>query len=243
MQCGLCKATCPEKVISLKPQIDFRAATASEPHHQAGRAVRVHPLRQAVRRQEFGRARGRQARRPALDVQGFQEAARRHQDVRRLPRCGDGGGANSIPFGAPQAPATCAPPTIICASAKESSSANTRKSRNPDRSDQHNASRRAATVLCRASPLRTMRVCTTSSAVRTSVLEIAYEESGPADGAPVLLMHGWPYDVRVYDEVGAAAHGCRLPRRSCLICAASGRRDFCRPTRRAPASRRRSATT
>ena len=29
VQCGLCKATCPEKVISLRPQIDFRAATAS----------------------------------------------------------------------------------------------------------------------------------------------------------------------------------------------------------------------
>jgi ferredoxin len=29
VQCGLCKAICPEKVISLKPQIDFRAATAS----------------------------------------------------------------------------------------------------------------------------------------------------------------------------------------------------------------------
>jgi ferredoxin len=28
VQCGLCKATCPEKVISLKPQIDFRAAGA-----------------------------------------------------------------------------------------------------------------------------------------------------------------------------------------------------------------------
>jgi len=28
VQCGLCKATCPEKVIALKPQIDFRAATA-----------------------------------------------------------------------------------------------------------------------------------------------------------------------------------------------------------------------
>jgi ferredoxin len=28
VQCGLCAATCPEKVISLKPQIDFRAATA-----------------------------------------------------------------------------------------------------------------------------------------------------------------------------------------------------------------------
>jgi len=28
VQCGLCKATCPEKVISLVPQLDFRAATA-----------------------------------------------------------------------------------------------------------------------------------------------------------------------------------------------------------------------
>lgn len=29
VQCGLCKATCPEKVITLQPQIDFRAATAT----------------------------------------------------------------------------------------------------------------------------------------------------------------------------------------------------------------------
>jgi ferredoxin len=29
VQCGLCQATCPEKVITLTPQIDFRAATAS----------------------------------------------------------------------------------------------------------------------------------------------------------------------------------------------------------------------
>jgi ferredoxin len=29
VQCGLCAATCPEKVITLTPQLDFRAATAS----------------------------------------------------------------------------------------------------------------------------------------------------------------------------------------------------------------------
>jgi ferredoxin len=29
VQCGLCSATCPEKVITLKPQLDFRASTAS----------------------------------------------------------------------------------------------------------------------------------------------------------------------------------------------------------------------
>ncbi|MEA2873547.1 MAG: hypothetical protein QOH67_3523 [Hyphomicrobiales bacterium] len=36
---------------------------------------------------------------------------------------------------------------------------------------------------------------------RTSVLDIAYEEAGPTDGTPVLLMHGFPYDPRAYDEV------------------------------------------
>jgi ferredoxin len=29
VQCGLCQATCPEKVITLRPQLDFRAATAA----------------------------------------------------------------------------------------------------------------------------------------------------------------------------------------------------------------------
>src|SRR5215471_11350823 len=37
--------------------------------------------------------------------------------------------------------------------------------------------------------------------VRTRTLEIAYEESGPESGTPVLLMHGFPYDPRCYDEV------------------------------------------
>src|SRR5258706_1194529 len=37
--------------------------------------------------------------------------------------------------------------------------------------------------------------------VRTNTLEIAYEESGAETGIPVLLMHGFPYDPRAYDEV------------------------------------------
>jgi pimeloyl-ACP methyl ester carboxylesterase len=40
-----------------------------------------------------------------------------------------------------------------------------------------------------------------TKAVRTPVLEIAYEESGPADGKPVVLMHGFPDDVHAYDDV------------------------------------------
>ncbi|AXC09989.1 Epoxide hydrolase [Acidisarcina polymorpha] len=35
----------------------------------------------------------------------------------------------------------------------------------------------------------------------TASLEIAYEESGPATGVPVVLLHGFPYDVRQYDAV------------------------------------------
>jgi pimeloyl-ACP methyl ester carboxylesterase len=48
--------------------------------------------------------------------------------------------------------------------------------------------------------------------VRTSALDIAYEESGPTDGAPVFLMHGFPYDPRGYDGVVPllAAKGCRV---------------------------------
>jgi len=47
--------------------------------------------------------------------------------------------------------------------------------------------------------------------VRTATLEVAYEESGPGDGAPVVLLHGWPYDPRVYDAVvpPLVAAGCR----------------------------------
>jgi pimeloyl-ACP methyl ester carboxylesterase len=48
--------------------------------------------------------------------------------------------------------------------------------------------------------------------IRTSTLDIAYEESGAADGVPVFLMHGWPYDPRCYDAVVPllVAAGCRV---------------------------------
>ena len=39
--------------------------------------------------------------------------------------------------------------------------------------------------------------------VHTPKLEIAYRESGPADGPPVILMHGWPSDVHDWDDVAA----------------------------------------
>jgi len=43
--------------------------------------------------------------------------------------------------------------------------------------------------------------------VRTAALEIAYEESG--EGAPVILLHGFPYDPRAFDEVLPLLPGCR----------------------------------
>jgi pimeloyl-ACP methyl ester carboxylesterase len=47
--------------------------------------------------------------------------------------------------------------------------------------------------------------------IKTSVLKIAYEESGPADGAPVFLMHGFPYAPRGFDTMVPllTAQGCR----------------------------------
>jgi pimeloyl-ACP methyl ester carboxylesterase len=46
----------------------------------------------------------------------------------------------------------------------------------------------------------------------TATLEIAYEDHGPPDGAPVILMHGFPDDVRAWDGVAAplAAAGHRV---------------------------------
>src|SRR5678816_2680127 len=41
----------------------------------------------------------------------------------------------------------------------------------------------------------------TTATVRTSVLSIAYEDSGDARGFPVILLHGFPDDVRAFDTV------------------------------------------
>ena len=48
--------------------------------------------------------------------------------------------------------------------------------------------------------------------IRTPVLEIAYEETGPSDGFPVILLHGFPDDARAYDGAAGplAADGLRV---------------------------------
>lgn len=40
----------------------------------------------------------------------------------------------------------------------------------------------------------------------TRVLKIAYETGGPDDGFPVVLLHGWPDDVRTWDAIVPALH-------------------------------------
>jgi pimeloyl-ACP methyl ester carboxylesterase len=48
--------------------------------------------------------------------------------------------------------------------------------------------------------------------VTTPTLEIAYLEAGPADGPPVILLHGWPSDPHDWDSVvpPLAEAGCRV---------------------------------
>ncbi|MGZ0717401.1 alpha/beta fold hydrolase [Pseudomonas palleroniana] len=36
---------------------------------------------------------------------------------------------------------------------------------------------------------------------RTPMLDVAYEAHGPLDGEPVILLHGFPYDPRGYDDI------------------------------------------
>ena len=53
------------------------------------------------------------------------------------------------------------------------------------------------------------------NSVRTSVLEIAFEDDGPRDGAPLMLLHGWPDAPRgwnaVAQELQAAGYRTVIP--------------------------------
>jgi pimeloyl-ACP methyl ester carboxylesterase len=60
-------------------------------------------------------------------------------------------------------------------------------------------------------PLAGVSAATTSSTplrsfasikrIDTGDLDVAYAEEGPADGEPVLLLHGWPYDIHSFVDV------------------------------------------
>jgi len=48
--------------------------------------------------------------------------------------------------------------------------------------------------------------------IDAGLLNVGYAEDGPADGRPVVLLHGWPYDIHSYVDVGPllAAKGYRV---------------------------------
>jgi pimeloyl-ACP methyl ester carboxylesterase len=48
--------------------------------------------------------------------------------------------------------------------------------------------------------------------VNAGVLNVGYAEAGPASGRPVILLHGWPYDIHTYVDVAPllAAAGYRV---------------------------------
>ncbi|MEG8025924.1 hypothetical protein QP162_19100 [Sphingomonas aurantiaca] len=44
--------------------------------------------------------------------------------------------------------------------------------------------------------------------ITTDTLAVAYTDTGPRDGQPVLLIHGWPDDASTWD-LGPAGAPCR----------------------------------
>ena len=48
--------------------------------------------------------------------------------------------------------------------------------------------------------------------IKAGVLDVGYHDIGASDGPPVLLLHGWPYDMHSYVDVAPmlAARGCRV---------------------------------
>ena len=48
--------------------------------------------------------------------------------------------------------------------------------------------------------------------IDAGVLNVGYADLGPRNGPPVLLLHGWPYDIHTYEEVAPllAAQGWRV---------------------------------
>jgi pimeloyl-ACP methyl ester carboxylesterase len=48
--------------------------------------------------------------------------------------------------------------------------------------------------------------------IDAGLLNVGYAEAGPADGAPVILLHGWPYDIHSFVDVAPllASEGYRV---------------------------------
>jgi pimeloyl-ACP methyl ester carboxylesterase len=48
--------------------------------------------------------------------------------------------------------------------------------------------------------------------INAGLLNVGYAETGPSNGSPVILLHGWPYDIHSFDEVAPllASSGYRV---------------------------------
>lgn len=63
-----------------------------------------------------------------------------------------------------------------------------------------------------STPNSTTTPLTASETVDAGDLKVAYAAVGPQDGSPVILLHGWPYDINSFAEVAPilAARGHRV---------------------------------
>lgn len=53
----------------------------------------------------------------------------------------------------------------------------------------------------------TRHAFTTLKQVKAGLLDVGYAQEGPADGPPVILLHGWPYSIHSYADVAAILAG------------------------------------
>ena len=58
----------------------------------------------------------------------------------------------------------------------------------------------------KSTPLPAIRAGTNTSfgplkQIDAGALNVGYAEAGPADGPPVVLLHGWPYDIHSFVDV------------------------------------------
>ncbi len=63
-----------------------------------------------------------------------------------------------------------------------------------------------------AQPARALQRLEPLKSIDAGTLNIGYYEAGPANGAPVILLHGWPYDIHMFVDVAPAlaAAGLRV---------------------------------
>src|SRR5262245_43934156 len=66
---------------------------------------------------------------------------------------------------------------------------------------------RAVAADTRASSVGTNKSFGQLKQIDAGVLNIGYAEAGPAGGPPVILLHGWPYDIHTYVDVAPLLAG------------------------------------